>query len=169
MNIITNELKNLYANFIDELLRNNSLSVPCKLIYDQSSFNECPNCKIDSISHKSSNIYKPGGPILFADGQICPFCRGLGGSYQESYDIIDMLVIFDYRHWINFNSRLNNPDGLIQTISHKNDHPKIKNCNKIIVDTRIQDYTEHYFQRDSEPQPAGFGDNLYFFTFWKKI
>lgn len=169
MNIITNDLKNLYRSLIDELLKSGSLSLPCKLFYDQSLFNECINCKIDPISHKSANIYKSNGPIPFTDGQICPYCRGLGGSYQESYDITDLLVVFDYKHWINFNSRLHDPDGLVQTINSKNDYQKIKNCNKIIIDTNLQNYTENYFQRNSEPQPAGFGDNQYFFTFWKKI
>ncbi len=169
MNIITNELKNLYKSFIDELLRTNSLSLPCKLIYEGSSFTECTNCNIDPISHKSSNTYKSGGPLVFADGQICPYCRGLGGQYEQDYDIKDLLVLFDYKYWVNFNSKVQSPDGLIQTISKLEDYPKLKQCNKLIVDTNIQNYTESYYQRNSEPQPAGFGESSYFFTYWKKI
>lgn len=169
MNIITNDLKNLYKSFIDELLRSNSLSLPCKLIYEGSSFNECINCNLDPISHKSSNTYKSGGPISFADGQICPYCRGLGGQYVQAYDIKNLLVIFDYKYWVNFNSKVHSPDGLVQTISKLEDYSIIKDCNKIIIDTNIQDYTQSYFQRNSEPQPAGFGESSYFFTYWKKI
>lgn len=169
MNIITNDLKNLYKSFIDELFRNGSLSLPCKLIYEGSVFNECTNCEVDPISHKSSNLYKTGGPISFADGQICPYCRGLGGTYTEASDTKDLLVMFDYKYWINFNSKVHSPDGLVQTISKLEDYTKIKNCNKIIIDTNIQNYTESYYQRNSEPQPCGFGDSSYFFTFWKKI
>jgi len=169
MNIITTELKNLYKSFIDELLRSGSLSLPCKLIYEGSSFLESINCDIDPISHKSSNMYKTGGPITFADGQICPYCRGIGGSYSENSDTLDLLVIFDYKYWINFNSKIHSPDGLVQTISKLEDYPKIKNCNKIIIDTNIQNYTESFYQRNSEPEPCGFGDSSYFFTYWKKI
>lgn len=169
MNIITPDLKNLYKSMIDELLRSGSLSLPCKLIYEGSSFTECSNCYIDPISHKSSNIYKSGGPIQFGDGQICPYCRGLGGSYGENYDTLDLLVIFDYKYWINFNSKIHSPDGLVQTISKLEDYPKIKNCNKIIIDTTIQNYTESFYQRNSEPEPCGFGESSYFFTYWKKI
>jgi len=169
MNIITPELKALYKTFIDELLRTNSLSLPCKLIYEGSAFTECVNCNLDPISHKSANTYKSGGPIIFIDGQICPYCRGLGGTYAEAYDTTDFLVLFDYKYWINFNSKLHSPDGLVQTISKFTDYQKVRSCNKIIIDTSIQNYTESYYQRNSEPEPCGFGESSYIFTYWKKI
>jgi hypothetical protein len=170
MNIITPQLKEIYKSFIDELLRSNSLSLPCKLIYGSSSITPCPNCIIDPISSKSSNNYNsPSGPIPFADGQICPYCRGLGGTYSEANEIVDMLVVFDYKYWVGFDSTVHKPEGMIQTISKLQDLPKLNSCNKIIVDTNIINYTEAYFQRNSEPQPAGFGESSYLFTFWKKI
>lgn len=169
MEIITQELKNIYKTYINELFRQGSLSLPCKLIYEASKFNVCVNCEIDPITNKSSAIYKTGGPLQFIDGQICPYCRGLGGTYEESSDIVNLLVLFDFKSWINFNSKINSPDGLIQTISKLEDYNKIKNCNRLIVDTNIQNYTESYYQRNSEPEPAGFGDSSYFFTYWKKI
>ena len=169
LNIITPDLKNTFNSFIDELLRSNSLSLPCKLIYSGSAFVECSNCYIDPLSGKSSNRYKSGGSLLFADGQICPYCRGLGGTYSETYDILDMLIVFDFKYWVNFNSKIHSSDGLIQTISKFIDFPKIQKCDKLIVDTNITNYTDSYYQRNSDPQPAGFGSNDYLFTYWKKI
>ena len=169
MNIITPELKALYKTFIDELLRNNSLSLPCKLIYDASGITPCTNCLIDPISGKSSNVYVQGGPLPFASGQICPYCRGIGGIYAEATETLDLLVIFDYNYWVGFDSKVHRPDGMVQTISKLADLPKINSCNKIIIDTNLTNYTEAYFQRNSEPQPAGFGESSYFFTMWKKI
>lgn len=169
MNIITTELKNLYKSFIDELLRSGSLSLPCQLIYEGSVFTECSNCYLDPLSHKSSNRYKSGGPLVFSDGQICPYCRGLGGTFTQESDTIPLLVLFDYKYWINFNSKVHSPDGQVQTISKLEDYSKIKNCNKIIIDTTIQNYTESYYQRNSEPEPCGLGESSYFFTYWKKI
>lgn len=169
MEIITQQLKDIYKTYINELFRSGSLSLPCKLIYDASKFTECINCEVDPISHKSSGIWKTGGPIQFTDGQICPYCRGLGGSYSEASDTINLLVLFDYKYWVNFNSKIHSPDGLVQTISKLEDYSKIKSCNRIIIDTNIQNYTESYYQRNSEPEPAGFGDSAYFFTYWKKI
>jgi hypothetical protein len=169
MMIINNELKNVFKSFIDELLRENSLSLPCKLIYETSSFVECVNCNLDPISHKSINTYKNNGPIFFSDGQICPYCRGLGGIYEQAYDIKNLLVLFDYKYWVNFDSKIYNSQGTIQTINKLEDYPKIKNCNKLIVDVNTHNYTESYYQRNSDPQPAGFGESSYFFTYWKKI
>lgn len=167
--IIDNNFKNLYNNMIDELMRANSLSLPCKLIYEGSKFIECINCHIDPISHKSSNLYKSGGPINFSNGQICPYCNGAGGNYQENTEILNMMVLFDYKYWINFNSKIHSPEGLVQTISKFNDLPKIKNCNRLVIDTNTQNYTESFYQRNSEPQPCGLGNNSYIFTYWKKI
>jgi hypothetical protein len=167
--IINNELKSVYKTFIDELFRSGSLSLPCKLLYSTSVFTECSNCYIDPITHKSSSRYKENGPLEFTNGQICPYCRGVGGLYSEVSDNIDLLVLFDYKTWINFNSKIHVPNGLIQTINKLENYTNIKNCTKLIVDTNIQNYTESYYQRDSEPEPCGFGDSSYFFTFWKKI
>lgn len=169
MNIVTTDFKNLFNSCIDELLRANSLSLPCKLIYEGSSFDECENCYIDPVSRKSSNRYKSGGPLQFSNGQICPNCRGLGGTYNESSEVLNLLVLFDYKYWLNFNSKIHSPDGLVQTISKLEDFPKIQKCQKIIIDTNISNYTESYFERNSEPQPAGLGSSSYFFTYWKKI
>lgn len=169
MNIITPQLKAIYKSFIDELLRENSLSLPCQLIHDSSTITPCPNCIIDPISNKSSNIYLAQGPIPFADGQICPHCRGIGGIYSAKTENINMLVIFDYKYWVGFDSKVHKPDGMVQTITKLEDLPNINKCNKIIIDTNLVNYTDSYFQRNSEPQPAGFGESSYFFTFWKKI
>lgn len=169
MNIITNNFKNLYKEMINELLRQGSLSLPCKLIYEGSKFTECINCYIDPISHKSSNRYKSGGPLIFAEGQICPYCNGSGGLYNETSEIINMMVLFDYKYWINFNAKIHSPDGLVQTISKFEHYAKIKSCNQIVIDTNIQNYTESYYKRNSEPEPCGFGDSSYIFTYWKKI
>lgn len=169
LNIINDHLKKTFNSFIDELLRNKSLSLPCELIYEGSEFYECSNCFMDPVSGKSSNIYKNGGSIFFADGQICPYCRGLGGLHGQAQDLIDLMVIFNYKYWLNFNSKVHSPDGFIQTINKLVDYPKIKKCSKLIVDTKISNYTKNYYQRNSDPQPAGFGDSSYFFTFWKKI
>ncbi len=169
LDIITSDLKNTFNSFIDELLRNNSLSLPCKLIYEGSLFTECSNCYIDPISGKSSNRYKPNGPLQFANGQICSYCRGLGGTYSEAYDLIDLLVVFNSKYWTNFNSKVHNPEGTIQTINKLTDYPKIKKCSKLIVDTNISSYTDNFYQRNSDSEPAGFGESSYFFTYWKKI
>lgn len=167
--IITSQFKDLFKTMIDSLLIEGSLSLPCKLIYENSLKNECINCEIDPLSKRSSGIYKSGGPISFIDGQICPYCGGLGFLQASNEETVHLLVLFDYKTWINFKSDVKAPDGMIQTICGIDLLPKIKNANRLIVDTNLNGLTRNIFTRDSDPQPAGLGDNHYIFTFWKKI
>lgn len=169
MTLITPELKNLYKTMIDSLLAENALSLPCTLIYENSGKDECPNCEIDPMSGRSSNAYKSGGPIQFLNGQICPVCNGDGYTFDSKEENINLLVLFQYKYWINFNSNINSPDGMIQTICGTDLLPKVKAANRLIVDTNLTGLTRNYFVRFSDPEPAGLGDTGYIFTFWKKI
>ena len=58
---------------------------------------------------------------------------------------------------------------MIQTICGIELLSKIKNANRLIVDNNLNGLTRNIFARDSDPEPAGLGDNQYIFTFWKKI
>lgn len=168
-NLITADLKQTYNNAISTLLAQSGLSLPCKLIYENNKKIECPNCEIDSMSGRSSNTFKTGGPIQFLDGQICPVCNGDGYRFESKEENIDLLVLFEYKYWINFNSNINSPDGMIQTICSTNSLTQIKAANRLLVDTNLTGVTRNYFSRASDPQPAGLGDTNYLFTFWKKI
>ena len=167
--LITAELKQLYRDMIDSLLAENALSLPCKLIYENSDKTHCPNCEIDSMSGRSSNIFKTGGPLQFLDGQMCPVCGGDGYQFESKEENVNLLVLFQYKYWINFNSNINSPDGMIQTICGTNLLPQIKAANKLLVDSNLTGITRNLFVRASDPEPAGLGDTNYIFTFWKKI
>lgn len=169
MNIITNELKTLYKTMIDSLLEENALSLPCKLIYEHSNKTQCNNCDIDPLSGRSANIYKTGGPVNFINGQLCPVCGGDGYLFDKKEENINLLVIFQYKYWINFNTNINSPDGIIQTICGMEHLPKIKNANRLLIDSDLTGVTRNLFSRFSDPEPAGFGESSYIFTFWKKI
>ena len=61
--IISKEFKAIFNNAIDSLLENNALSLPCKIIYDNSINNTyCTNCVFDNISLLSSNIFNLSQP-----------------------------------------------------------------------------------------------------------
>lgn len=169
MNLITNELKQVYKQMIDSLIQEGALSLKCKLIYENSDKTQCTNCEIDPMSGKSSNLYNNSGPVPFINGQICPVCGGEGYLFDSKEEVINLLVLFQYKYWINFNSNINSPDGMIQTICGMELLPKLKNANRLIVDTNLDGITRNIFARTSDPEPAGFGDSSYIFTFWKKI
>jgi hypothetical protein len=169
MNIITSQHKELYRAMIDSLFEDDVLALNCTLIYENADKIECPNCEIDPMSGRSANLYKTGGSLEFINGQQCPVCAGDGYLFNKKEESIKLLVLFDYKYWINFNSNIGVPDGTIQTISKIDILPKVKNANRLIVDSSLNGLTRNLFSRVSDPEPAGLGDNSYFFTFWKKI
>lgn len=167
--MITAQHKELYKAMIDSLFNDNSLALNCTLIYENSDKTQCSNCEIDPLSGRSANLYKAGGSLPFIDGQQCPFCHGDGYLFDKKEEDIKLLVLYDYKYWINFNTNVGIQDGVIQTINKVDILTKIKNTNRLIVDKSLNGLSRNLFSRTSEPEPAGLGDNSYFFTFWKKI
>lgn len=162
-------LKQIYKNQIDSLFGENKLSLPCKLISKDNSKTQCPNCIVDPITGKSSGRYKNGGAFNFPYGQLCPVCNGIGFIFNTKEAKIDLLVIYDYKKWINFNNTVSIPDGMIQTISKFSDLQKIQSANTIVVDTNVGYYPANEYARDSNPQPIGLGASDYLYTFWKAV
>ena len=168
--IITQGLKDLHKNMIDALLEDTALSRPCRLVYSSTKYEDCNNCIFDNIGRRSSGRYQPGGPVSFNLGATCPVCNGIGRiATEESEDNIYLCILWDYKQWINFDVRVQSPEGKVQTLCSIDLTPKIKRANYIILATDVEEYIHHKFQRDSEPQPCGFGANNYISVMWKRI
>ena len=168
--IITQGLKDLHKNMIDALLEDAALTRPCRLIYSSTKYTDCPNCIYDALGNRSSGRYEPGGPVPFQLGARCPVCNGAGRiAQEESEDDIYLCILWDYKHWINFDVNVQSPAGKVQTLSKIELTPKLKRANEIIFATDVEEYIRHRFQRDSEPQPCGFGANNYVTVMWKRI
>lgn len=146
------------------------LSIPCRLIYTGSKYEDCPNCL--------GNPYSPGGSIYsgshgqpFRFGQPCPTCGGSGVRVVESTEDIRLCVIWDYKQFTNLAGPLVGDVGsMIQTFSKMSTTiDKIKQATSIIVDTDIEQYSKHRFSRIGEPNPCGFGASTYITTLWEKV
>ena len=166
---ISEEFKNLFISAIDTLMAEGALSTKCKLVYENVDKTQCPNCEIDPMSGRSANLYKAGGAVPFEDGQLCPFCNGDGYTQDSDQEDILMLVVYNFKQWVNFTGDVHTADGMIQTIAHMEHISKIKAANRLIVDTNLTGLTRNIYTRQSDPEPAGLGNNHYIFTFWKKI
>lgn len=170
--IISQQLKDTFNFAIDSLLENNALSLPCKIIYDNQLNNiYCNNCIFDNISLLSSNIYKPGGPIPFPDGGVCPVCVGQGQikNSNTNSETIYLAFIFDSKYFLNINSKvINIPDGSVQSLCNIELLQKLKNASEIIFDNNLSNIDHFRYERASSPEPLGFGDNRYILTLWKK-
>ena len=168
--IISQQFKDLFNTAIDEILSANGLTVPCRLIYSNTNPQTCNNCIFDSINSRSSNIYNNSGPVPFTNQTICPVCNGMGflsGSKEES---INLAVIFDSKYWLNWKyNSVNITDGMVQTVSHSSLLPKLRNAERIFINTNMENYGSYYYQRAADPELAGFGDSRYLITMWKRI
>lgn len=170
-NIITEDLKNTFTSAIEALLADSALTVPCKLVYENTKLEDCPNCIYDSISKKSSNQYQTGGPIYFVDGQICPYCSGFGSlSFKKEEDIY--LGIIKPAFFGGSNLDLNGltfVDGMIQSLCGIVHYAKIKRASHIIIDTNLLTISNSRFIRYKDPTPIGFGNNAFIITTWQGV
>jgi hypothetical protein len=158
--------KQVYNEMIDTILSNTGLTTPCTLIYESTKLQQCPNCVYDTMSKKSANIYKAGGPLQFATGQTCPYCLGNGTTTNySSEEAVYFALLTNAKDFI---SVINQPNIVAQTICSISYIDKIRKCSKIIFNTDIPNLTNNIFIRVDEPQPVGLGDNRYIFTSWAR-
>lgn len=169
--IINDDLKSLYNDAIDSILESTALTRKCQLIFTDTGAELCSNCYFDSATQRSNGIYRTGGLIPFNQG-ICPVCFGVGKIYVDATSDVYMAVLWNYKDWVGWNGTsegVKNPYGWVQTISKFSTITDIKRASKIIINTDIESYVKHVFERKSEPNPAGFGSDDYLFTMWSRI
>jgi hypothetical protein len=166
---ISQHLKNTFNQAIDSLLQQGALTIPCKLVYSNTTNNNlCNNCFYDNISKLSSNLYNNTGPQPFPDNTICPICLGAGLFQNDFTEIVHMAVIFDSKYFMNWSSKsVQISSGLVQTICNINLMSKILDANEIIFDNSNNNINYVSYERAGHPEPCGFGDNRYIITMWK--
>lgn len=176
-NIITSAHKEIFNQAIDSLLAESGLSVACTLFYkSQPSSQEmlCNNCLFDTITKLSSNIYNNTGPVPFENNAVCPVCLGAGFTTKTDKDNIHeetiyLGVISDSKYFVNLATKaMNLANGDIQTYCSIDYLSKIKNASYMIMDPSIKPYGNYSYERAGDPDPAGFGDNHYIITMWKR-
>lgn len=162
--IITPAMKDLFNNALDALFDTDGLTLPCKLIYEGTKYEDCTNC-IDNPYSPGGSVYSHGQGIPFRHGQTCPNCGGSGKVLIENFDTLYLAVIWNYQQFIN--KPPNYVQGSVETLSILSTTiDKIKQANEIIIDTNIEPYQAHRFIRSGEPTPCGLGSSRYITTLW---
>lgn len=158
--------KDIYNSMIDTILASTGLTVPCTLVYESTKLQQCPNCIYDPISKKSANLYKSGGPLVFSNGQTCPYCLGNGttSNYSSEEEVYFALLTNSK----DFLGAVNEANIAAQTICSIKYLDNIRKCSKIIFNSNISSLSNNIFIRSNEPQPVGLGDNRYIFTNWAR-
>jgi len=169
--LISSAFKQLYITAINQLLADDALTVPCTLVYGDTKWTDCPNCKL-LPNGRSSNIYQTGGPLPFTHG-VCEYCHGVGRLPETSEDSVYLAVIFDSKSWIKWSKESvspHSPASFVQTISKfAETYTKLKKAKYVVMDTNIEDNTRSRYERFAEPEPVGLGASTYVITMWKRI
>lgn len=165
--IISSDFKQIFTNAISALLYDDALTQPCKLFFGVTRYQDCANCVYDPIGQKSSNRFQDGGPVPFPFGTICPMCNGNGKRPIETSEDIKLMIIWDHKEFMNAGT-VNNPDGMIQTVTFASNIPKLKRAKEIIVNSDQASYGRYRYERASEPQPCGFSSE-FVECMWKRI
>ena len=166
-NLISSEFKSLFNTTINELLKENTLALPCKLSFASNKTTDlCNNCIYDPITKASSYRYNGSGPVSFLDGQVCPVCSGFGKVRGSNTETLHLGVILDSKYFVNWDSKdFSVPDGAMQTICSNTLMSKLKSASDIELTVNNVLYN---YQRAGDPQPVGFGSMDYIITNWKR-
>ena len=82
---------------------------------------------------------------------------------------LNLAVIYNYRDFLGVETPVNVPDGVIQTIAKKEITPKLYRAKELQPSITIKNYADARFERISDPQPVGFGNDDFVFCNWKRI
>lgn len=164
------DLNTIHQDGIDFLIDNGGLN--CQLIYPDR-MDDCPNCEYDSFTNRSSNVYTVGGPVPFTNGEICPYCQGVGLLKTSPTDTIKMILIWNPKEWISVpNMKLFDspkaPNTYVQTWGYVSDIPKILNATNVRMQSDLQGYIKWDFRIIGEPVPQGF-KSRYFVCMWERV
>lgn len=159
-----------FEDGIDFLINNGGLN--CLLIYPDRQ-EDCPNCEFDSLSNRSANVYTAGGPVPFTNGDVCPYCDGVGLKYQPVTETIKMIVVWNPKEWISLPQAnkidvVKTPRTMIQTWAFSSDIPKILNAQRIRFETNLEGYIKWEGRRVGEPAPQGLKNSRYFVCMWER-
>lgn len=164
--IIPQEVFDKYNEAVDAMIDSN-FGVECTLYYPAVK-SICPNCVFNPMTNSSSNKYKAGGPISF-DGEICPYCDGVGYTQEEETDTIKLRCYFDRKSWLKLPVELKVPQTSLITYGHLSDMPKCQRANYIRTNTAQDLYGGSRYRLSGTPVIHGFKKNKYFIAGWEKF
>jgi hypothetical protein len=159
------EVLNIQAEIAASLILD--FGITC-LIYYPPQETVCPNCFFSTITQRSNNIYKPGGPIPFTNGSICPYCNGAGIKKESATESITVKAYADPKDWVDIGVPIKEGDSMIQIWGFADDIPKLRRAEYVELFLQTKNYWEYKGRLEGKPVPHGFKKNL-FIAFIKGI
>lgn len=168
---ILQKSKEIYDNIHTQLLVSTEVGTNVKLFYP-GIWEDCPNCE----SNTYGVVYKTGGLFPFSLGQ-CPVCMSDTCRKEvEATEIIRLRIYsidstsFSRSTFKKLGISIDQPQGELLTIGSVDDLVKIKSCNYAVFYSDEEAVAGSLrYKPSTEPQPHGFGKDMFFFCFWNRV
>lgn len=157
--IIPQSLLDLYHSTVTDF-NNINFGVNCKLYYPSKPL-VCPNCYQDTMTNRSTGIYKSGGPVSFTDGMICPVCNGEGFKSNEVSDTIKMRVYYEKAKWIKIADNINSTETIAQIFGKREDTSKVMQAEYILLHSDSPELGRMETVLDGKIYPYGLSDGFF--------
>lgn len=161
---ISDDLIQIYQSRIDALI--NQLGKNVLLIFDPI-IESCPNCTQDIISHRSTGIYKLGGPIPFPRGQKCNYCKGVGFLERENAKCLKCLIKWNPKELSNYGISVQKNNGIVRLKTFLTSAPDLIKCKYAIVNHDIENIFKLKVKLVSGPVPVGLREDRFCISFWE--
>ena len=162
-------LQTIFDSAIGSMIDSDACTVPCTLEFGVTRYDDCNNCVYDPIGKKSSNVYEAGGPVPFPFGGICPVCNGLGKKPVISTEDIKVIIVYNPKEFVNYDTSVNVQEGTIQTMAKLSLMSKFQRAKTLKASTDINDVFTRRYERIYEPTPCGFGNSTFCVCTWKRV
>jgi hypothetical protein len=96
-------------------------------------------------------------------------CNGQGKKPVVSTENISVIIVYNPKEFMNYNTSVNNPEGLIQTMGRLAYMTKFQRAKTLKASTDINGVFTRTYERIDEPTPCGFGDSTFCVCTWKRI
>lgn len=163
---ISDDLIQIYQSRIDALI--NQLGKNVLLIFDPI-IESCPNCTQDIISHRSTGIYKLGGPIPFPRGQKCNYCKGVGFLERENAKCLKCLIKWNPKELSNYGISVQKNNGIVRLKTFLTSAPDLIKCKYAIVNHDIENIFKLKVKLVSGPVPVGLREDRYCIAYFQLI
>lgn len=163
---ISDELIGIYQSRIDALI--NQLGKNVLLIFDPI-IEPCVNCKFDVVGHRSTGIYKIGGPIPFDEGRKCPYCKGVGFLEIENIKCIKCLIKWAPGEIFNYKISVTKNDGIVRLKTFLTDCSDIIRAKEAIIDHDIEQTFKLRVRLIKGPTPVGLRQDRFCVSYWQLL
>jgi hypothetical protein len=150
-----------------------SMAPTCLLVYPPKRL-ACINCIVNPLTGSSSGRYKVAGPVVFSNGQICPYCQGIGYTETETTEGIKMLIDWEPKQYMNImkssdDNSINYPGAIIKIQADISNINKLRQCIEVRIHQDISNLGYWRYERLGEPIPYGLNHNSFFSCFLNRV